>query len=419
MVKFSPVVLASVFAYTNALNVDQFIQDALTQIYSNENGVEKISLEPYLEVTKTEKMVGSNHVTKMVGSYGMGNGAPIEFTRKITNNADGSIKFEASEEGNFQNSLWGVIFENLNGLDFQQDMYFELHPQQMKLEWGSNGHVDNKKFDLSESLQVTNFKQGRKQTAVTLEAKGSYTAHPFVVKVDPLSIQPFDYDVEVAASYNNVCEGPMGPLTTGCSIKLGITGESNNDNINYSVQTAASDDMFKVTASENNKKAYVAKVDYNNHDLYELSYKCMETGEGFKNVVSVPGPARQANIAAEFESYIKPFENYAMGMAMGPEHAARAIVWVDRAFNDLTNEFDCSALVEATGFESAMLAESIGAPNMQAVMQNGCAEFNNMAVEGAQQVGAMIGQARVYVNELTDPKKGGKDFNKWYKSIYA
>merc|ERR1711879_540265 len=117
-------------------------------------------------------------------------------------------------------------------------------------------------------------------------------------------------------SYNSICEGPMGPLTTGCSIKLGITGEANNDNINYSVQTAASDDMFKVTASENNKKAYVAKVDYNNHDLYELS-------------------------------------------------------------------------------------------------------FNNMAVQGAQQVGAMIGQARVYVNELTDPKKGGKDFNKWYKSIYA
>jgi len=417
MVKFSPVVLASVFAYTNALNVDQFIQDAMTQIYSNENGVEKVSLEPYLAFTKTEKRIGSSQVTNVVGSYGMGNGAPIKFTRKFTLTSSGAMKFETSDAGNFANTLWGVLFEEINGLDFQENMHFEVHPQQMKANWGNDGHVDNKKFSMNQEIQVTNFKQQRKQTAVTLASKGSYSAHPFIVQVDPLHVQPFDYNVEVAASYNNVCEGPMGPLTNGCSMKLGITGECNNDDINNSIQTTASDDQFKVTGSANNKKAFVAKVDYNGHDLYELSFKNVP-GQ-FINIVSVPGPARHAQIAAEFESYIAPFSNYAMGMAQGPEVAARAIVWVDVAFNDLTNEFDCSALVESTGFDSALLAQSMNAPNMQAVMQQGCVEFNNMAVQGAQQVGAMIGQARGYVNELTDPKKGGKDFNKWYKSIYA
>merc|ERR1711936_1334511 len=103
----------------------------------------------------------------------------------------------------------------------------------------------------------------------------------------------------------------MGPLTNGCSMKLGITGECNNDDINNSIRTTASDDQFKVTGSANNKKAFVAKVDYNNHDLYELSFKNVP-GE-FINVVSVPGPARYDAIWNEFDSYVQPFQYYAMG----------------------------------------------------------------------------------------------------------
>merc|ERR1719242_2864051 len=135
----------------------------MTQIYSDENGVQKISLEPYFSVTKTEYVEGeNNHVTNWEGIYGMGNGDPIKFTRKLTYGASsGVMKFETSDAGNFANTLWGVIVPDLNGLDFQEDMYVEVQPEQMKLQWGCSGHVDNKKFDLSETLQITNLKQSR------------------------------------------------------------------------------------------------------------------------------------------------------------------------------------------------------------------------------------------------------------------
>merc|ERR1711881_187371 len=85
MVKFLASALAAFAITASALNVDTFIEEALSSIHSvSEDGLtENIELAPYLELEVKHLPNGE----KVSGTYGNGNGK-INFSRTTTNDAN-------------------------------------------------------------------------------------------------------------------------------------------------------------------------------------------------------------------------------------------------------------------------------------------------------------------------------------------
>jgi len=415
MVKFAPVALASVFALTNALNVDEFINELATQVYhvSDDGLTESISLEPYFEMTKTSRPDGFD----VVGTYGPGAGEQVEFERHMTFSNDG-FELTTRDHGSMDATIFAMVDPSMQGHNFDMSHTVQCVAADMMCSWEEDGSIDNHNYHAQETIRVSNFQTGRIKTTGTLNLQGAYTADPQIVMMDPLATQPFSHNFDVTAECNGRCEGPSGPLGAGCQMSLGVEGTFNNEAIpELLVKLKAFPDKFNVKVLLDNSQVAMIKLEYNQHELYALYFK---EGEGdFAHVISVPGPGRFGRIAEAVEQYVAPFVVYIQAAVENADRFAHAAVWVDRAWNDLTNEFDCSAVVAATGIESGILAAELGAPSIQEMAQGYCVQFNEMAVGGLQQAGEGVKAARKYVNDLTNPRIGGVKYNRWLKQVYA
>jgi len=416
MVKFA--ILASVFACTNALNVDEFINELATQVYhvSDDGLTESISLEPYFVCTKTSRADGFD----VAGSYGPGAGAQVEFERHMTMTNDG-FTLTTRDHGSMDATIFAMMDPSFNGIDFDMAHRFVCNGSEMNCAWSEEGSLTQRgrthEYSAQETVSVTNFQTGRSGTTATLNIAGSYQADAGVIRLDPMNIQPFTHNFDVTAECNGRCEGPQGPLGAGCQMTLTVEGTLNGDAIpEAAIKLKAFADKFNVKVTMNSQLMAMVKIEYNNHDLYALYFK---EGQGdFMHVISVPGPGRFGRIAEACGAYAAPFVTYIDAAVQNADRFAHATVWVDRAWNDLTTEFDCSAIVEATGIESGLFAAQLGA-SVQDTAKGYCVAFNEMAVDGLKQAGEGVKVARKYVNDLTNPRVGGVKYNRWLSEVYA
>jgi len=407
MVKFTPLALAGLVACTQALNVNEFLQDALERIYTKNGNVETISLEPYFQVVTTT--LPNERGFDMEGSWGMGKGDPIVFTRKIRT-SNGEFILSTSDSGNFDNTFFPMIWPELTGHDFAEEWKINAKPQEMEVSLEATGNVAGHRWGMNQAFAVAQFKQGRSGSSVTVHAEGSYEYDAWLGQMSCNWVPEHNYNVDIALQANKRCNGQQGPFTNGCVASVAMTGTAD-----HSISIKASSSKFVVEVASSGRKQHTAKILYNGHNLYQLKHK--GRSGGFSDIISLPGPGRFQQIAAAGEAYVAPFVTYATGMVSQPELAPHAIVWADRMFADLDNEFDCSAVVEATGFECPPLAAELGASSMQTLLQSSCATFNDLAVNGLQAAIEPMQMARTYVNDLTDENNGGRKFNAWYSSL--
>lgn len=277
----------------------------------------------------------------------------------------------------------------------------------------NTGNINGNSWTWSEKVEVANFRQGRSGVRAELQCEGSYTATSAVLRLFP-KVQPYNYAITLSAAATKACQGNKLFLSNNCNINLSMTGTVINQNVDFAIDTKSRRSKFVVDVKKNNVKEHTVVVEYNDHELYVIKYK--QGRAAFKHVVSVPGPEKLDDIQEQAVLFSEPFVNYFGGIKNG-EQAARALVWIDTWWNDLDDQFDCTALAESTGIESAMLAESLGVHSIQRVMGESCVQFNDIAVETLKAAAVEVANARSYVNALTDENDGGAKFNVWYSAL--
>jgi len=409
MVKFTPLLLTGLVAYTQAINVHDLIDDAISQIYSREGNVETISLEPYLHTVTTKLHNGMD----IVGSWGMGNPGmePVEFTRTFRYENNGGFSLVCTDQGNFDNTPFAMLDPELRGKSFDGTWSFSVDAGAMSVEFSNNGYIDGHDYAMKESVSIGAMRTGRNGMGATVHAVGFYRYDAALEDVSINWIPKHSYNVNIELTTNKQCtKNPVIAGLTGCTASVTMTGTAS-----HSIAVKASNTKFLIEVSSNNRKQHTVKILYNNHDLYVVKHK--GRSGGFSDIISLPGPARFERIAQVSGEYIAPFRKYVEGMIRQPERAPHAIVWADRPIAELSTEFDCSEVIAATGFRCPPLANLIGASNMQSFLKQGCSVFNQSAVQALKDASGPLKTARDYVNALTDEDQGGQEFNAWYNSL--
>lgn len=362
----------------------------------------------------------------MSGFYGNGNGQ-IRFSRKQISDANTGKMIGITHDSGpinampfYQLTMRPEIWDD----DFSQDQKFTIEPSKMQLKLENNGFFgrgQNWESDLTVNVKDVN--TDRRGNSATIGILANCDAVPsarlpYSFFSPEMCFLGNHWDLDFTAETSKQCEGEMGPLSAGCRINLSATGEINHAPMpEKSLSSKATADKFVVTKSVEGEEDCKLRINYNDHQFYFVEKK--QGRADWEHVVTVPGPAQFEQILSEFVVYFEPFVTYGHMASQNPDDAAHALVWIDRVWNTMTDQFDCSAIVEASMFEMPCLADKMGVPTVQQGLKEMCVMFNEMAVEGLKEVGnAYVKPARKYVNDLTSAKVGGFKFNRWYKALY-
>merc|ERR1711981_541429 len=281
-----PVLLASLFAYNNAFNVDTFIEDAMKQIYSESwegsTKVQKISLQPYLDATINSQPDGSFEAS---GTYGLGNGEPIKFTEAFTNKGQ-TFTFTRTDEGNYDNAIWVYFFPQVAGMDFDSSFELEVNMAEMSFEYEAICNIEGHNAVLTEKVALQSMQQNRRGMAVELAASGSNTFDAWFEQQDLAWVPAFDYDVIVTGKVSSTCM-QRSPFTRGCSASLAIAGAMNSEAINWAITHTAAKGAFTIAINVDDSEMFNIVFDHST-DLLKVTGNCPQYGE--KHIVSLPLP---------------------------------------------------------------------------------------------------------------------------------
>jgi len=400
------------FSAAYSLNVDEFLQDAFKQVYTEHDNGFDINLHPYYV---TEFRAYQNKAVNK-GYYGNNNGQ-IEMETTATWNTDFTqMKLEYEESGTVSSFPLHqyMMAPNTWNQEFNGVYKAEFLANEMKVKWSEEGNIGSQKYALKASAGVTEFNAKRDSTDVSLGFNTECNTNmdnPFQPKFQWMFQCP-NVEVVVKAGHQKTCT--ENPFNAGCKITFGWSGEVNGADVDAVDFTwTAKKDSSKIVVDCASSGVYKLRATYNNMKYFTVEFK--QDAQQWMHIITVVGPKNWQALVDSVFNFVQPFEQYfTHGLLSLSHNSALSVVWVDRAFNKLTNEFDCSAIAKATMFKSEILNIS------QQDLKQSCIEGNKIAIAALQEFGnEHIAKSREYVHGLTDVKNGGKKFNKWYKSIKA
>lgn len=357
---------------------------------------------------------------KTAGFYGNGNGK-ITFSEDYSPSETGMI-YTITNSGPL-NAMPGyqMLYKRMYWeKEFSVKQSWQVDMAGMFAKYSVEGSMNGgEKFSLNQVIKVTDFKSSRKGDSVALGFSQTCDNDIEVYSSNLDWMNQMCYNAELELDLSNTKQCDHSPFTPGCEMNMGWSGELNGNDIDEFkfIWNAKSDSLLWKFDCEAHGLHQV-RIDYNSLQKYDINYK--QGDSPWMNIFSMFGPANFNGFVYSIEKYVEPFSVYmTQGLLSFSENSVLSVVWVDRAFNNLKNEFDCSAIVEASMFESEFFQMNNGGKTLQESLKSCCQNFNGEAVYGLQELGNnAIAPARAYVNGLTSEEDGGEKFNQWYTAVY-
>jgi len=223
-------------------------------------------------------------------------------------------------------------------------------------------------------------------------------------------------DLKFVFGAKKICK--ENPLDKACTAKVEITGDADGNSIGeyiakYSVQAKKA--QFEVK-HDGNQIFWLGFLGIDTFEVVSLKYKCH--GGAAVLVFQIVGhenawvPAIQA--AQQFAApFIGFFENIQSG-----DDAAHIAVYFDKVAATWDNEmFNVYPIIEATKFESDLLKTYVlNGQKFQKWAEDQAGKAADKIVEFSQKGGAVVADARSYVNDLTGPV-GEAKFDAWFATL--
>merc|ERR1712141_38586 len=162
---------------------------------------------------------------------------------------------------------------------------------------------------------------------------------------------------------------------------------------------------------------WLGLVGIDTFEVLAIKYKI----DGGKAVLALQfaGPEGIDEISAAGTEFIQPFQTFFGGISDGDE-AAHALAYMDAVFIHLQGKsyFNFYSIIEATKFESEVLAKSLGEKSLQKMFKVMCEDMNTAVEEFARDAAPVVEDAREYVHEVTG-YAGETEFDNWFVALHS
>jgi len=401
---------ATLLAAINAQSIEVLVQELVNKVYqvSNNGQTHTINAAPYLQATYNCLVGGYDSEV----SFGNGNGVI-----SVTEKADWTEGFEytatgSGRAGDHPFASLGIFPEEVHDDFMESTMEIKVNPTEIF-------YKDSGKNNGIEYIQQVELNIGE----ISMTSKRMGVDFELTRYVDmPTSIHQFWRNGAMASGSSAVgIEGSAKQACTenlmsqGCSAKLVITGEHNDQDFgrNVAKYTVQAKRAQLFVSHNKNEVFWMALSGIDALEVLALKYKV----NGGKTVLAVQfvGPSGMEAVAVAAQEFIQPYDAFVSALINDPQDAVRATVYSDRLFIAAQgqNLFNVYPVIKATQFESEKLASAFGVSNVQSAARAMCSVINTNVETFLIEVAPVVSQVRTYVHDVTGVN-GEKKFQVWF-----
>ena len=401
---------ATLLAAINAQSIEVLVQELVNKVYqvSNNGKTHTINAAPYLQATYN--CLGGGYESEV--SFGNGNGVI-----SVTEKADWTEGFEytatgSGRAGDHPFASLGIFPEEVHDDFMESTMEIKVNPTEIF-------YKDSGKNNGIEYIQQVELNIGE----ISMTSKRIGVDFELTRYVDmPTSIHQFWRNGAMASGSSAVgIEGSAKQACTenlmsqGCSAKLIITGEHNDQDFgrNVAKYTVQAKRAQLFVSHNKNEVFWMALSGIDALEVLALKYKV----NGGKTVLAVQfvGPSGMEAVAVAAQEFIQPYDAFVSALMNDPQDAVRAVVYSDRLFIAAQgqNLFNVYPVIKATQFESEMLASAFGVSNVQSAARAMCSVINTNVETSLIEAAPVVSQVRTYVHDVTGVK-GETKFQVWF-----
>jgi len=371
-------------------NFESIIREALSKVYTPTETGCTLSIEPYFS---GEIFYKNSLNLGFEGTIGQGIEVKSLYnvdTCELITEKDGSVNAFPGYNYIFPEHTWNYEFYA------KQKMNLCIM-QNQEITYSVEGNVNDESFSGEVSLSLDSFQRTNKKMGATIVFQGkSEFSENFPEMIKPQNI-PSQFSFEISPSAKTVCEENV--MDNKCSAEVVVESVVNDAELpTTKISWKAKSGVFQVRYGSEN--VFKLKIKYAKY--WKISYSCKDlicgkfadgwyVSDRMVHLITVPSDKAIPDITdAVFELaavwmslYKEAMNSYSLGWAkngQGYERLAHFMVYFDHFGNVLADEkdaFDCSEIVEATGFEWPWLAAYYGfGTTVQEFGKSKCQEFN-------------------------------------------
>jgi len=408
-------VAASTLAFAatySAQTIETLIGELVNKVYQHDPDLNTytFNVAPYFQAVYT--CTGNGFTSE--GTVGNGNGV-FDFTEKFEyGDISGSYEWDMSGKTKSHPAVAMLaIPENLWEDNLNQAGKLEVSAEN-GLKWDVSGAINGAKYEQSIELGLSEITMTRSkyETGINFQRKSVISS-----SIDQFYQQFFmpagETNVDLSLSAKKICA--ENALDTSCTGKIVVTGDNDgvdfgNNVARYSVNTKKA--QFEIKHN-GNQVFWMALLGIDSFEVLSLKYKV----NGGKAVLAVQfaGPNGFGPLVEAAQVFGAPYASF-FGNIATAEDTVHIVAYFDKVAATFNNKlFNVYPIIEATKFESDLLKQVLGM-KFQAWAQGMSSHVADTIVAFAQDGGAAIGDARLYINDLTGPV-GETKFDNWFATL--
>lgn len=394
---------------------ETIINEALSKIYSPTEAGFEIMIEPYIsgEIKyKNLEEIGFYGTLGKVDFQAVYNKQKCDATIKSgTDKYPGIVNNLPGYNHIFPKFMWDYTFENTHTLELP--CFGEDNFDNFEIKYSTDGKINGEKFDTRLSLSLDEFVVTSKKYQGTVVFKGSSEfSDNFPKEIKPEI--PSSFNVEVTPSVKVDC---VNLFSDKCSAEMVVTRVVNENELpSHNFSWKGKSGVF--TIQQDQKVVFKLKINYGKY--WKVTYLCTKeicgnfaegyyTSNKMVHLITVPSdeaiPDITEAIAQFSEIYMRIYgELKSSTRNNNYERVGQFAVYFDQFATVLTEEkdaFDCSKMVEATGFEWPALANYWQVKSVQSYGKQVCASFNdNSEMYLMETVAPKVEEGRAFLRKV-------------------
>jgi len=402
----------TLFAAIQAQSIETLIGELVNKIYqgSDDGSTHTINIAPYYQATYELQEDGF----KGEGSFGNGNGV-IDFTEN-GNWASEQLTYKFTASGAAKSHPFAAYFP-AEVLEDTFEAESEISAGANGISWKEEGTTNGVEFLQSVELGVDSVTMtGKKFSAELSLSRNSVMPNSIHEFWRNMAMPAGSTDVQMSANAKRACMD-VGPMDRSCSAKVTITGSNNDEDLGKNVaKYSVTNSKAQITVThDKNEIFWLGLIGIGTQDVFALKYKL--NGGKAVLIVQFVGPNGVNAVASAGEEFIQPFVAFFGNIRTGDD-AAHAAAYMDKVCDHIQgkNYFNVYSIVQATQFESELLANAIGVKSMQKGARDVFGAVNKSIEEFAATSAPIVSDARDYVNRVTGPS-GEAQFDSWFAAL--
>jgi len=403
----------ALFASIQAQSIESLIGDLINKVYqgSDDGLTHNINAAPFLVSTITFQENGFSSK----GSFGNGNGV-IEFS-DAGSYVDGEVKYSWLAEGSAKSHPFVAMFpEAVHNDVFTADL--KLKGDKHGFSHSYTGTINNIPWSNEMKLSLDKVEITPKKYTADVSFTRDFHVPDTVHEYWRQYTLNGKTDVKMMATAKKACAvDSLLLLSRSCTAK--VTFKGTNDGVdfknNVAKYTVSSKKAQLTITHDGDEMFWLGFIGIDKMEVLALKYKL--NGGKAKLVVQSFGPNGLETVTEAGQAFISPFIVFFTGIKTADE-AAHTLAYADKVLAHVQGKsyFNVYPIIEATRFESDLLANVLDVTSLQKAAKKYFKKVNQKIEDYANEAVPMVADGRDFVHGVTG-SIGETAFGTWFAKV--